>query len=54
LRTLTADLPPQAPRPGQKVNIVRHNAPQIADLHGHLLTLAGGSDATLLPGLSPL
>ena len=54
LRTLTAGLAPQSPRPGQKVKIVRHNAPVIANLHGELLTLAGGCDATLIPGLSPL
>lgn len=54
LRTLTAELPPQAPKPGQKVKVVRHNAPAIANLHGLLLTLAEGNDATLLPGISPL
>jgi transposase len=54
LRALTAELPVQAPRPGQKVKIVRHNTPAIENLHGQLLTLAGGRDATLIPGLSPL
>jgi len=54
LRALTAELPPQAPKPGQKVKVVRHNAPAIANLHGLLLTLSEGSDATLLPGISPL
>lgn len=54
LRALTAQLPVQAPRPGQKVKIVRHNTPAIGNLHGQLLTLAGGRDATLIPGLSPL
>ena len=54
LRTLNTDRPPQAPKPGQKVKLVRHNAPVIANLHGELLTLAGGRDASLLPGISPL
>jgi transposase len=54
LQTLTADLPAQSAKPGQKIKIVRHNAPQIDNLHGQLLTLSGGRDATLLPGLSPL
>jgi transposase len=31
----------------------RHNAPQIADLHGKLVTLCNGCDATVLPGISP-
>lgn len=54
LRALNAERAPQAPKPGQKVKIVRHNAPAIANLHGELLTLCGGRDATLLPGFSPL
>jgi transposase len=54
LRALNAEREPQAPPPGQKIKIVRHNAPAIANLHGELLTLAGGCDATLIPGLSPL
>ena len=54
LRTLNTDRPPQKPKPGQKVKIVRHNAPQIPDLHGQLLTLCNGRDAPLLPGISPL
>jgi transposase len=54
LRRVTKDLPPPAPAPGQKVKTVRHNAPQIDDLHGLLVTLTGGPDATQLPGISPL
>jgi transposase len=34
--------------------VVRHNAPQIADLHGELIKLCDGRDATVLPGISPL
>ncbi|MEI9896581.1 MAG: transposase [Chthoniobacter sp.] len=33
---------------------MRHNAPQIENLHGLLITLSGGPDATQLPGISPL
>ena len=33
---------------------VRHNAPQIDDLHGELVTLCDGRDMTVLPGISPL
>ena len=54
LQALNAARPLQTPKPGQKVKIVRHNAPQIANLHGLLLTLAEGCDATLLPGIAPL
>lgn len=54
LEQLNAGRPSQQPKPGQKVKVVRHNVPQIANLHSQLLTLAGGRDATLLPGISPL
>ena len=54
LNSLTEGMPIQAKRPGQKVKIVRHNAPEICDLHGQLLTLCGGRDVTLIPGFSPL
>jgi transposase len=54
LQTLNATRPSQMPKAGQKVKIVRHNTPQIANLHGLLLTFAEGRDATLLPGISPL
>jgi len=54
LRELNADRPIQKPPPGQKVKVVRHNAPQIDNLHGLLLTLTGGRDATLVPSISPL
>jgi transposase len=39
---------------GRKKKVVRHNAPAIQDLEGELLTLCGGRNATLLPGISPL
>ena len=42
------------PKPVQGSSVVRHNAPVIEDLHGKLVTLCGGRDATLLPGVSPL
>ena len=54
LRSLNAERQRCAAKEGQKVKLVRHNAPAIADLHGELLTLAGGRDATLIPGFSPL
>jgi transposase len=54
LQRVTADRPPQSPAPGQKVKVVRHNAPQIEGLHRLLITLSGGPDATQLPGISPL
>ena len=54
LQRLNAERPIQQPKPGQKVKVVRHNGPQITNLHGQLLTLCGGRDATLLPGISPL
>ena len=54
LKTLNTERPPQQPKPGQKIKIVRHNAPAIDNLHGQLLTLFGGRDATVLPGISPL
>jgi hypothetical protein len=54
LHHLNAAQPNPRPKPGQKVKVVRHNAPAIANLHGQLLTLSQGRDATLLPGISPL
>jgi transposase len=54
LRTLNTGRVPQKPKPGQKVKVARHNAPRIPNLHGQLLTLCEGRDATLLPGFSPL
>jgi len=54
LRRVTKDQPPQSPEPGQKSKVVRHNAPQIDDLHRLLITMTGGRDATKLPGISPL
>lgn len=54
LERLNRHRPPQAPEAGRKLKVVRHNAPVIADLHGKLITLTGGRDATKLPGISPL
>jgi transposase len=54
LRELNVDRPVQKPPADQKVKVVRHNAPQIENLHGLLLTLTGGRDATLVPSISPL
>ncbi len=54
LQRVTKDKPPQSPAPGQKIKVVRHNAPQIENLHSLLITLSGGPDATRLPGISPL
>jgi len=42
------------PKPVQSSSQVRHNAPVIDDLHGKLVTLSGGRDAGILPGISPL
>ena len=46
--------PLQRPPDGQKVKKVRHNAPAIENLHGHLITMTGGRDVTTLPGFTPL
>lgn len=54
LQELNSERPTRQPKPGQKCKVVRHNAPAIENLHGQLLTLAEGRDATLLPGISPL
>jgi transposase len=54
LQRMTKDKPPQSPDPGQKVKVVRHNAPDIEHLHRLLITLTGGRDATRLPAISPL
>jgi transposase len=55
LQRLTKDLPPPpAPEPGRQIKVVRHNAPQVEDLHGLLTRLTRGVDATVLPGISPL
>jgi transposase len=51
LRERTREMAPQAP---QSPSPVRHNAPEIEDLHGQLVTLCQGRDAAVLPGLSPL
>lgn len=54
LRALNAGAPRREPKPGFKIKPVRHNAPAIDDLHGELLTLCAGHDASMLPGISPL
>ena len=54
LQRLNADKPPVDPTPGTKTKRVRHNAPEIDDLHGKLITMSDGRDATVLPGISPL
>ncbi len=54
LKRINQDKPPVSPAPGVKVKTVRHNAPKISDLHGQLITMTGGRDATVLPGISPL
>jgi transposase len=51
---LTKDREPCVPPPGTKVKVVRHNAPAIDDLHGKLLTLCGGADASQIGGLTSL
>jgi len=51
LEEQTKDLDAKPPQGSSKV---RHNAPVIEDLHGKLVTLCEGRDATLLPGISPL
>jgi transposase len=54
LKEITRDQPPQAPEDGAKTKRIRHNTPQIENLHGLLITMTGGRDATKLPGISPL
>ena len=50
LGQLNAGREPKRPPAGRKIKLVRHNAPLIGNLHGELLTLCGGRDATLIPG----
>lgn len=54
LDRMNADKPPMPPEPGRKIKVVRHNAPQVENLHGQLVSFADGRDATKLPGISPL
>jgi len=54
LRALGAARPEVAPVDQKKIKKVRHNAPRIEGLHGHLHRLCGGRDASVLPGLTPL
>jgi transposase len=39
---------------GRKSKKVRHNAPEIENLHGKLLSVSGGCDPTQIAGISPL
>lgn len=50
LRRLNAARPPASPK--SKAKPMRHNAPQVENLYGHLLTLAGGHDAQAAAGFS--
>jgi transposase len=54
LKALGAARPAVKPVDPKKIKKVRHNAPAIAGLHGHLHRLCGGRDASVLPGLTPL
>jgi hypothetical protein len=54
LERINQGKPPQSPEAGRKIKTVRHNAPQIEQLHQHLITMTGGRDATKLPGIAPL
>ena len=54
LGRINANKPPRPPESRGKVKVVRHNAPQIENLHGQLVSFADGRDATQLPGISPL
>jgi transposase len=54
LDRINKDRPPQSPDKDRKIKKVRHNAPVIDNLHGKLITLTGGRDATQLPGITSL
>ena len=54
LQKLNAARPAVAPVDKKKIKKVRHNAPAIEGLHGHLHQLCLGRDASVLPGLTPL
>lgn len=54
LESINRERPPQTPEAGRRIKKVRHNAPEVDDLHGKLITMTGGRDATKLPGISPL
>lgn len=57
LHRLTAEREPQEPHEPHEPKTrktVRHNAPEIKGLHGQLVDLCEGRDATVLPGVSPL
>jgi transposase len=54
LERINKDRPPSAPSAGGKLKRIRHNAPQIDDLHGQLVTMTGGRDVAQLPGFTAL
>lgn len=54
LKALASAQPPVEAVDPKRVKKVRHNAPQIDGLHGHLHRLSGGHDAGILPGLTSL
>jgi transposase len=54
LKLINKDKPPVTPAPGAQIKIVRHNAPQIADLHTQLITMTDGRDVSQLPGFTSL
>jgi transposase len=54
LKRINQDKPPANPDPDLKIKPIRHNAPKIANLHGLLITMTGGRDATQLPGFTAL
>lgn len=54
LKKLNALRPEVEPVDRRKIKKVRHNAPKIEGLHGHLHRLCHGHDPSVLPGLTPL
>lgn len=54
LQALASTRPPVEAVDPKRVKKVRHNAPHIDGLHGHLHRLSGGHDAGVLPGVTSL
>jgi hypothetical protein len=54
LQEWTEDQEPRSPGPGDQVKQTRHNAPQITNLKGLLLTFCEGRDPTQISGIGPL
>ncbi len=54
LQKLAAACPPVPRVDPKKVKPIRHNAPQIADLHHYLFQLSGGRDVGVLPAFTAL